>query len=114
MQWSISFIKLVTWIVVWVLLWFPFLLFRKGRDNCLTWALRKWEAEGGYLVIRWCRSSKSSWFVWPHFLWMSDEHEKNVVHLVPTKKEQREQCHRIPRPWFNGAVVKGDKNPYEN
>jgi len=51
-----SFIKLGGWVILWSIAWFFVLPFRKGRHNCLTWAVEKWDTEGGYLVIRWCRS----------------------------------------------------------
>ena len=106
-----SFIKLGFWTVMWSVAWFFVLPFRKGRDNCLTWAVRKWDEEDGYLVIRWCVSNKQQWIKWPHFMWMDKKHWKNVEHLIPTKEEER---HLLPKPWFDGRHAKADMDGKEN
>lgn len=108
-----SYAKLTFWAFAWIVLWIVFLPFRRGRDNCLTWAIDKWDNDGGYLVIRWCRTSKYKWFTWPHFMWISDEvGQKYVQHLIPPPDHCRMRA--VPCPWFDGEVVTGDKNAHEN
>jgi len=62
------------------------------KGNCLTFALRKWRAEGGYIVIR---KSRYGW--WPHFLHM-DAETRVLTHLVPVKPERR---------WFPPLTFEG-------
>lgn len=108
-----SFTKLGAYVIFWTTMWYILLPFRKKRHNCLTWAVEKWDADGGYLVVRWCRSNRSQWIRWPHFMWMSDDNHRHVVHLVPKKDE--EDCHLFPKPWFEGRVIRGDtKETSEN
>jgi hypothetical protein len=104
-----SFTKLGAWVIFWSMAWFFVLPFRKGRHNCLTWAVDKWDREGGYLVVRWCRSNKNQLIRWPHFMWMDEKHYRNVEHLIPCKDEQK---HLLPKPWFTGRHAKAD--PKEN
>ena len=101
-----SFVKLSIWTILWSIAWFFVLPFRRGRHNCLTWAVKKWDRDGGYLVIRWCRSNKKQWIQWPHFMWMDGKHYRNVEHLVPRTAEERK--HVLPQPWFSGKHVKTD------
>lgn len=101
-----TFVKLGGWVIIWSILWFFFLPFRKGRHNCLTWAVDKWDTEGGYLVIRWSRSNKKQWLKWPHFLWMSEKEYKRVEHLIPFPEDEAK--HTVPRPWFDGRHAKAD------
>lgn len=111
-----KFILLMVWGLLWMITW-PIvtaykIVFRKPRaDNCFTWAIRKWHQHGGYLVIRWCRSSKTP-VKWPHFLWLPDN-DKNVVHYVPKKAQQGERY--VPDVFFEGKVTYGDdKDQLEN
>lgn len=103
-----SYAKLTFWACFWFALWIIVAPIRHGRDNCLTYALRKWDEEGGYLVIRWCRSNKVRWIQWPHFLHLSYKHgERFLEHAVPKEKEHDEQL--LPHPWFEPKVKVGDK-----
>lgn len=107
-----SYLKLTTWAVVWLFLWIFFLPIRKGRENCLTYALRRWDQDGGYLVIRWCRSNKVTWLKWPHFMWIDEKHGARFVeHAVPIKDE--DTLKYVPRPWFNPKIKKGDGKEVE-
>lgn len=81
--------------------------FRKGRDNCLSWAIEKWEKEGGYLAIRWCRQNKTSWLVWPHFLWIPEDEHDNMRQAIPNNDKDNED-RLIPKIWFYPRIVKGD------
>ena len=101
-----SYFKLTMWAIIWLVLWFIFLPVRKGRQNCLTYALEKWDTEGGYLVIRWCRSNKVTWFKWPHFMWLDGKYQRYVEHAVPYKDEYVEKF--MPEPWFEPKIRKGD------
>ena len=101
-----SYFKLTWWACFWFVLWIIFAPIRKGRDNCLTYALEKWDKEGGYLVIRWCRSNKVKWLRWPHFMWLDDKYQRFVEHAVPSKDEF--ELKYVPKPWFDPVVRKGD------
>ena len=108
----LSYLKLTIWAIVWLLLWIFFLPIRKGRENCLTYALQRWDKEGGYLCIRWCRSNKVTWLQWPHFLWIDEKYGARFTeHAVPTKKEHESKY--IPKPWFNPRIKKGDGKEVE-
>ncbi len=101
-----SFFKLVMWGWLWFVAWIITLPFKKSnQDNCLTYALKKWD-EGGYLVIRWCRSNKHSWIRWPHFLWLDQRFDRVLEHYVPKEAEDIERT--IPKPWFDGRIVYND------
>ena len=102
-----SYFKITVWANIWLTLWFVIFAFkRKGRDNCLSWAMKKYDKEGGYLVIRFSRSNRVRWLKWPHFLWLDSKYEKNLKHYVPIEDEHAEKT--IPHPWFNGRVKQGD------
>ena len=105
-----SYLKVIFWGILWVPIGFLTLLpFRKRGDNCLSYALTKWDNEGGYLVIRWCRCSKHTWLKWPHFLWLDKKYHAQLEHIIPTGEDVRvEQDHTLPRPWFKARVVRGD------
>lgn len=105
-----SYIKITTWAVMWLILFMIFMIFRQGRDNCLTWALRKFDSDDGYLVIRWCRSSTITWFRWPHFLWLDKNHHAQLTHYVPQESKQGKF---FPQPWFRGKIKQGD-DPNDN
>lgn len=102
-----SFFKLVMWGLTWFLAWILTLPLKKAdEDNCLTYALNKWDTEGGYLVIRWCRSNKFKWIRWPHFLWLDQSFDRVVEHYVPVEDDSRPQV--VPKPWFKGRIVYND------
>lgn len=102
-----SYFKITIWAVLWLLIWIFIAPFRKKRDNCLTWAMKKYDNEGGYLVIRWCRTNRVRWIKWPHFLWMDAKHHDKLEHCIPTKNEHSEKT--FPNPWFDSYIKKGDK-----
>jgi|SRR5271157_4250327 len=106
-----SFAKLVLWGVVLLIAW-PIVhahrCFRKKPrvDNCVTWAVRRWdENPGSYLVIRWCRSSRTD-FRWPHFLWIHEDHHEKMKHLLPRNDDQDTKF--LPDLFFEGKIVTGD------
>lgn len=101
-----SYTKLILWGAGWLCLWTIFLIRRKERDNCLTWAVEKWDEQGGYLVIRWCRHNKLTWIKWPHFLWLDSKHEDLLEHVVPKEGVMERQF--LPHPWFTPQHIKGD------
>jgi hypothetical protein len=61
--------------------------------NCLTYALRKLAAEGGYLVIR---RSRYGWF--PHVIWSRDL--VTFEDFRPVRPKRR----KVPPLWFRGRV----------
>lgn len=75
-------------------------------DNCLSWAARRWQAEEGYLVIRWCRSNKLPFVRWPHFAWLAAEHHDKLKHFMP--RDQSMGKHYLPDLWFDGRIQTGD------
>lgn len=106
-----SFSKLVLWGLVLLMAW-PFVeayrnFTKKPRiDNCVTWACRRWdEKPDSYLVIRWCRSSRTN-LKWPHFMWLDEKHHDNVKHFLPLVDQQ--DTHYLPDLFFEGKVVTGD------
>lgn len=113
-----AFIKLVGWGFVLLVIW-PYIeisrkLARKPRmDNCVTWAVRRWnENPGSYLVIRWCRSSRTD-LKWPHFLWLPAEKHTEMKHFLPLVDQQETKF--VPDAFFDGKVVTGDyKEEIEN
>ena len=105
-----SYAKMTLWAVVWLLLWIFLLPFRRGRENCLTWAMKKQDKQGGYLVIRWCRTNRVKGLKWPHFLWMDDKHSDKLEHFIPDEDEHSEKV--VPMPWFKGSARKGDKEDH--
>ena len=71
--------------------------------NCLEYSLDQWHAKGGYLVLR-----KSSHWMIPHVLHMSDEHV--LTHFTPPSD--------LPSPLyslfgFRGHVLVDDGNEAE-
>ncbi len=101
-----SYIKVVLWQIAFAPVWLLTVWFKKDKTNCLEWALDKWDTEGGYLVVRWCRHNKYPMIRWPHFLWLPDEHGVHLQHLVPSRKKNKKR--RLPQPWFHGVVMRGD------
>lgn len=72
----------------------------------MTWAIDKFEREGGYIAIRWCRSSKYDWFRWPHFMWIAPEDHHVLQHVVPVNDTTQKK--RVPDPWFDPKQLRGD------
>lgn len=103
-----SYIKFIIWGIVWFPIWILMLPFKKKRENCLTWALNKWDTEGGYMVFRWCTSNKFKWLRWPHFLWLPQEHHIYLQHIVPKEEAVNNEKRGLPMPWFNAVQIKGD------
>lgn len=81
-------------------------------DNCVTWAVRKWQEQptDSYLVIRWCRSSRTD-FKWPHFMWLEYNESIKFKHFVP--KIDNQETKFIPDAFFEGKVATGD-NPNDD
>ena len=107
-----AFFQLMVWGLVWLLTWPTVTLYRKiakkpRLDNCLTWAIRRWQEEEGYLVIRWCRSNKVSWIRWPHFMWLPMDKHQDLKHFIPLEWDQR--YHMFPKAFFEGKIVTGDE-----
>jgi hypothetical protein len=97
---------------MWIPGWIITTIIRKTRkkprlDNCLTWALRKWDKEGGYLVIRWCTSAKYPWMRWPHFMWLSSQYHEELRHFIPRDDVAKPE-RVIPALFFQGKVVRGE------
>lgn len=103
-----SYFKLIAWGVAWFVAWAVTFPWRRGRENCLTWAVNKWDKEGGYLVIRWCRHNKFPFVKWPHFLWLEEKHHNHLEHVIP--KEGIGEYHILPNPWFEPEHKKGDSH----
>lgn len=100
------FVVILGWGFVWLIVWLLSLPFKKKRENCLTWALYKWNTEGGYITIRWCRSNLISWVKWPHFLWLPEDKSEHLQHIIPVPED--EQFSYIPKPWFKARQIHGD------
>lgn len=106
-----SLLRLIFWGGLWLIAWAFTTVLRKitkrpRLDNCLTWALRRWDEDDGYLVIRWCRSARFRWMKWPHFLWLPVNADSELRHLMP--RDDDNELHVLPAPWFEGKIVKGD------
>lgn len=101
-----SYVKLILWGMAWCVLWITFQPWRKERNNCLTWAVDKWNKDGGYLVIRWCRHTTLSWIVWPHFLWLDEKYHIYLEHVVPVEGDNPD--HLLPSAWFEEKHMVGD------
>lgn len=101
-----SYFKLIAWGAFWFVAWAITFPWRHGRENCLTWAVDKWNNDGGYLVIRWCRHNKYPWIKWPHFLWLDEKYHVYLEHIIP--QEDLGERHIIPKPWFTPVNRVGD------
>lgn len=104
-----SYFKLSMWGVGWFIAWVVMVPWRKGRHNCLTWAVEKWNNEGGYLVIRWSRHNTIKWIQWPHFLWLDEKYRHLLEHVVPEEEFENQQ-HVIPQAWFDPVTITGDSD----
>ncbi len=105
-----QYTRLVAWSIFWLVLW-PILRLTRGRgeDNCVTWAMDRVDQEGGYLVIRWTRSTKYQWIIWPHFLYLpADKHE--VLEQWVPKDDEHATSAMVPRMWFEGEIEYGDSD----
>lgn len=112
-----EFTKLVGWGLILLVVW-PFVelkrkITKKPRiDNCVTWAVRRWnENPGSYLVVRWCRSSRTD-MKWPHFLWLDIKYHEEMKHFLPLIDQQETKF--LPDPFFHGKVATGDSEELEN
>ena len=101
-----SYVKIIIWGLLWYPVWLVTLPWRKHRNNCLIWALEKFDNEGGYLVIRWCRSNSVPFIQWPHFLWLPPQHHIYLQHIVP--EDETHDQHLFPAPWFVPITIQGD------
>ena len=104
---------MLMWGLGWYWIWFWTWPFRRGRHNCLTWAVDKWNNDDGYLVIRWSRRHRHDFFRHPHFLWLDKEHHTLLEHVIPPPEEMvnedgSKKTHVIPRPWFDPQHTIGD------
>lgn len=113
--------KMVLWylnIIFWMVLWIPvgmyatFMALVRGPnadkyENCLSYALRRWVEDDGYLVIRWCRIHRLRPIVWPHLMWLSKDDHANIMHYT-TKPSDRKRTMTVPSPFFDGRVKRGD------
>ncbi len=104
----LSYLRLALWILFWTIIWPIMQLFRKdGQHNCVTWALKEWEdKEDGYIVIRWCRSSRFKWLRWPHLLYLDQEHNDKLRHFLPSSSKIDKKI--VPAIWFDGTERIGD------
>lgn len=107
-----SLLRLLFWGGLWIFAWAVTNIIKKitkkpRLDNCLTWGIRRWEEEGGYLVIRWARSAKHSWMRWPHFLWLPADKHHDLKHFIPRVEDQHMKF--LPDMWFEGRVKTGDE-----
>lgn len=103
-----TLLKLMFWFVMWIPTWLlTYRLKKPGQENCMTWAIKKWDQDGGYLVVRWCRSSRHEWFKWPHFLWLPEDKHQDLQHVIPIDFTLLDKKH-IPSPWFDPQERSGD------
>jgi len=108
-----TFVKIVIWGLIWFPCWLVTLPFKQDRDNCLIWTLKKFDEEGGYICIRWCRSNKIPAIKWPHFLWLPPDHNNKLQHIVPADEVGGEE-HKLPVPWFEPEFREGDAQRDDN
>lgn len=92
--------------------------------NCFTYAVGRWWAEGGYLMVRrslawelfrvaelpWYSPARLVWLV-PHFLHKA--YSGRITQYVPTPEQIDRHSHSLLRFWlslwhFDGIVVEGD------
>ena len=106
-----SFVQILIWGIFWAITG-PIVAFARRcgkkprRDNCLTWAVRRWDQEGGYIVLRWSRGNKYKWLRWVHFLWLPADKHQDLVHFIPKVDDQYFKA--LPEMYFDGKVRKGD------
>lgn len=99
--------RLVVWSQIWFWIWFLGQKLKpRCKENCLTWALKKWSSGDYYLVIRWARTAKFKAFPWPHFLLLPKKHHRYLIHYVP--KEKIPEKRYLPMLWFDGRIKRGD------
>ena len=102
-----SLFKLNLWACVWMIVWIIVKPFMKNKHNCLTWAIQQWDRHGGYLALRWGRTARFKWLVWPHFMWIPPYHHDIVQHYIPLKDPDTVKV--LPAPYFKGRAVIGDR-----
>lgn len=100
-----SYVRLVVWATIWLILWLVITPIRRKRHNCITYAIDRWDNDGGYLVIRWCRNSKLKWLRWPHFSYLAPEHHIHLEHAQSSNTDPR----IVPQFWFDPIVKHGDE-----
>lgn len=105
-----SYFKLIGWGTFWFIIWAATFPWRNGRENCLTWAVDKWDKQGGYLVIRWCRYNKQPWIKWPHFLWLDDKYHHYLEHIIPQEELEtgESELRTVPKMWFDPVNIVSD------
>jgi hypothetical protein len=106
-----TFFKILVWGLAWYPVWVITLAVKGNKNNCLLWALDKFDNEGGYIVIRWSRSNSVPFIKWPHFLWLPEEHHIHLQHIVPNGDTE---THKLPSPWFVPEHRTGDNKMGEN
>lgn len=107
----LNLLRLTLWLIVWIIAWIVATPFRKkGYDNCITHALKKWdENPDGYIVIRWCRNNKTRALRWPHMLWLDPNDHEKLEHAVSKKFIKR----TLPQIWFEPVIVHSDPKDEE-
>jgi len=109
----LSYLRLAFWTIFWLVVWPLVLPFKKrGQHNCVTWAMDEWDKDDGYIVIRWCRSSKFRWLRWPHFLYLDKENNEQLRHLLPTDDSKLTK-RVVPDMWFTGKERVGDPQDFK-
>lgn len=102
-----NYFRLAAWGNIWLILWILSSPFRKKRENCLTWALKKQAEKGGYIVVRWARTDKVwGWARHPHFAWLPQDFHVGTQHYVPDEVTPNETM--LPAFWFDGEIKQGD------
>lgn len=102
-----NYFRLVCWANLWLILWLVSWPFRRGRENCLTWALKQEEEHGGYIIWRWARTERCHKHLrHPHFGWLPEDFHVGTQHYVPSQTTENEKL--IPAFWFEGEIKQGD------
>lgn len=77
--------------------------------NCITYAVKKFINEGGYLAVRRTRVTKGPTRKpgkWLHVLWIKDLKDAEIEHYVPNTFDE----HKVSPPIsFDGYVKKDDR-----
>lgn len=94
-------VRTVSWFVGLMLLGVTSILFEGWhgeKSNCFLYQLKRWQADGGRIVIQW-----SHYWPGPHFLRLSADGHR-VEEFVP---DAPKQLHWIPPLFFAGHVETG-------
>jgi hypothetical protein len=67
-------------------------------NNCLFWAVRQWQMNGGAIVVR-----RSLYGWWPHFLWMAPDGQ--LWEYAPVDGHEK----ACPPPLFRGEARKVER-----